>query len=626
MASAGSRSALSRPEPDERPWRSQLLVAGSVLALSLLGEPFVLLGGALGGGLLLLETAARERPRPAWRTALPFLWPVALGLVLALPALLAYLDYAPHSVRGAGFTHEGVTLWSAHPAAFVDIALPGVYGEPALQSFDGATGYWARALVADKGYPLFAGTYVGGLVLALAVIGAATGRGRWLLPTWLGLLALLALGRFGPFTWLYGMPGLDALRYPVKWLVPALLPLALLAGRGVDRVERTAVPTGRAPLAIALGVTILVIAGVSMVVQLPAALDALAGEAIAERAPVRAAVLRATLRGLVPSIVALTLVYFALVRPAPSPRAARHRAQWTAALLALLVGVDLVQANARLAPTVGPGFYRDVPALADAIVEDRPPVQRIAVARPRGVNFVRDPIYAEQARGQREALVGYTALAYGLDLAFGPDTEALHPLRYTQLQVMVASAPPRERLMLLGAAGVTHLVTYERLDHPQATLVAELPERSDPPLRVWRNGLALPRARVVAQLVCHDGAEGLIAALTTAPDDLFQRAALVDQEDRTRAGLGDDVCAPAPAETGTPPFAATVESVEDRGDSLSVVVSGDGGFLIVSDTWLPGWSATLDGQPVPLIRADYAFRAVALEAGRHEVVLSYDSW
>ncbi|NIR58188.1 MAG: YfhO family protein, partial [Gammaproteobacteria bacterium] len=426
---------LSRPEPDERPWRSQLLVAGSVLALSLLGEPFVLLGGALGGGLLLLETAARERPRPAWRTALPFLWPVALGLVLALPALLAYLDYAPHSVRGAGFTHEGVTLWSAHPAAFVDIALPGVYGEPALQSFDGATGYWARALVADKGYPLFAGTYVGGLVLALAVIGAATGRGRWLLPTWLGLLALLALGRFGPFTWLYGMPGLDALRYPVKWLVPALLPLALLAGRGVDRVERTAVPTGRAPLAIALGVTILVIAGVSMVVQLPAALDALAGEAIAERAPVRAAVLRATLRGLVPSIVALTLVYFALVRPAPSPRAARHRAQWTAALLALLVGVDLVQANARLAPTVGPGFYRDVPALADAIVEDRPPVQRIAVARPRGVNFVRDPIYAEQARGQREALVGYTALAYGLDLAFGPDTEALHPLRYTQLQV-----------------------------------------------------------------------------------------------------------------------------------------------------------------------------------------------
>ncbi|NIR58187.1 MAG: YfhO family protein, partial [Gammaproteobacteria bacterium] len=101
----------------------------------------------------------------------------------------------------------------------------------------------------------------------------------------------------------------------------------------------------------------------------------------------------------------------------------------------------------------------------------------------------------------------------------------------------------------------------------------------------------------------------MIAALTTAPDDLFQRAALVDQEDRTRAGLGDDVCAPAPAETGTPPFAATVESVEDRGDSLSVVVSGDGGFLIVSDTWLPGWSATLDGQPVPLIRADYAFRA-----------------
>ena len=73
--------------------------------------------------------------------------------------------------------------------------------------------------------------------------------------------------------------------------------------------------------------------------------------------------------------------------------------------------------------------------------------------------------------------------------------------------------------------------------------------------------------------------------------------------------------------TGGP---ATVTGGARDSDTESWLVDAPaGGFLRVSAAWDRGWSATVDGRPVPVLRADAIFRGVALHPGRHRVEFSY---
>jgi hypothetical protein len=47
------------------------------------------------------------------------------------------------------------------------------------------------------------------------------------------------------------------------------------------------------------------------------------------------------------------------------------------------------------------------------------------------------------------------------------------------------------------------------------------------------------------------------------------------------------------------------------------------GMVILTDTWFPGWHATVDGRPATIEKAYGAFRGVVVEAGNHTIEMKY---
>ena len=72
----------------------------------------------------------------------------------------------------------------------------------------------------------------------------------------------------------------------------------------------------------------------------------------------------------------------------------------------------------------------------------------------------------------------------------------------------------------------------------------------------------------------------------------------------------------------TPPFPEknTYRILEWAPGSMELeVAAAHPGLLFISDIWYPGWRATVGGKPAEVMRANYAFRAVAVPAGSFRV-------
>jgi hypothetical protein len=163
------------------------------------------------------------------------------------------------------------------------------------------------------------------------------------------------------------------------------------------------------------------------------------------------------------------------------------------------------------------------------------------------------------------------------------------------------------RAALFDVMSVRLLVT----DTPPAwldTRMRRVPDIAAP--FVFENPHALPRAwRALRTEAAPADPQAALARLTT-PDFDVQTTVLLDP-------------LPAAFEATADPQAATRIEV-DQPEHVAIRTRGASpAVLVLNDSLYPGWQATLDGVPAPLLRANTAFRAVAVPAGEHIVEMRY---
>jgi hypothetical protein len=107
-------------------------------------------------------------------------------------------------------------------------------------------------------------------------------------------------------------------------------------------------------------------------------------------------------------------------------------------------------------------------------------------------------------------------------------------------------------------------------------------------------------------------------------------AEVIPDEERAVNRLRDPSFNPAEAVVlaGGEPLAGTggqpAEVIDYGPEEVIVqVAAGAPGYLVLTDTFYPGWQVTVDGGPAEILRADLMFRAVRLEPGSHQVVFRY---
>jgi len=80
--------------------------------------------------------------------------------------------------------------------------------------------------------------------------------------------------------------------------------------------------------------------------------------------------------------------------------------------------------------------------------------------------------------------------------------------------------------------------------------------------------------------------------------------------------------------TATPPTSSggrvTVEHASDGLLQITVETPAPK-FLVVAESFYPGWTATIDGRPAPIVRTNVAFQGVRVPEGKHAVLFSFRS-
>jgi len=572
---------------DNRGWVAMVVTSGVVFLAWIGGHPTI-------GGMVLLAfgVAVAGHALSVWRQPKQGFFITGKGLVaLAIGTCLAAIVILPLlELRDVAITYKdtplGDAIWTRRLLANrTNIALttlvPGMIPE-------------LRA----SGWPLWPWSVapaVGIVTLVLATIGIAK-RGIDLSLAAVALLGVVLTLMPPGLAWVHDLPGVGLILPIYAWPLIAL-PMTQAAGRGVRTMSE---PEIRKWVVLTLG---LVLIGVLWLV--------FDRHGRSFEPILSAAISRSGYTGV---FWPLVLAAFAM-----SLGCMLTRTRFSHYGVGLIIICAIVEMLSIMTPMVG-----------------QPPSTVLSAPPSPAVETVRSGL--ADGQGRFHAVPATLGHANTLMLSNIPDLRSIAGLPVSRYVDYLSAIGRRQRSATLHAS--EHLihplldlaaVRYVAVTRTARTRGAIAELEQDPSsvlahegrsILVFENLAALPRVRVAHRAI---HASNRTAARTKL--GLFGNSGHISRERNAQVIVEPSAAGVLPRELSTPnaPSRDDVRIV-DRSDPDRLVIDATlehPGYLVVADTYYPGWRVRVDGIVSEIYPANVAFRAVYLPAGRHRVAFEF---
>ncbi len=591
--------------------KRRFLMGVATSGLMMLAGHYQIIFIGMGGLLLfvLLEGAVAGKWRRDSKGALfeigrPFTrWLLLLGG----GALIASVQLIPMAAAIGLSQRPGgdPTFAASHASAPINLLtylLPNLFGNREEVPFVGNWDFWESL------------GYIGVIPFALVLLSPIALPWKRVLPALLVMLAatLVALGDHTPVFGIYlaSVPGADLFRAPGRFaLLPTLLG-ALLAAEMLDAWMSNAISRRRrrivlvAVWVIAMGIPLALLGVFSLDLSgfAPWLMTAAGGETVHQlSAGEWDALTTVASEDILKAVLLLVgfAVLWSLSHRFPS------QAKTVAALLVLVVVLDLAHFGGRFLKT-GPARYFHLPDDLTVFLEENaspglriiPPASSLwqdfpamhAIGNPGGYDIFLDRRYARylnRASGNPlDTFISIDRIRRGSRLIrhLGPEYLLTHrPLRNGQNPFV---------------SGFDWVTAYQRVGN----------------VFVYKNKEEPKRVALAHRL---EIVEDELETYRRMEQESFDLAGTVLVEEKPPAGF----TLPALPPEGTEEK-AVITLLEPNRVEISVTAAGDA-VLVLSDTLQPGWSAAVDGHPVPMVHANRVMRALPVPEGAHRVTMTY---
>lgn len=486
------------------------------------------------------------------------------AIALTAFQLLPTYRVIQRSVRAWDLDTAFNTKWSLEPEALRHLF--------AARDFD--TFMTASSLEA---VPYFPSLYMG-ILPALALVSAAVLIRRkevifWTAVFFAGLF--FALGGNNPvYNFLLPFnPLLQMFRYPEKFFFLCAFAMTFLSGYFIDSLFQKRARHRLSPFILACLIFGSVLAGVAVYAH---------DDHIALSAGTFAAV-----------VVLAAMVFTGRMEP-----------RWGRALLLLVVFMDLWIAHSRLVPFIDQRLITQPPEVMAGLPEPPPPYRVYTGAldreRFRSKNlFPQAPNLVLSHIMEKETASPNLGTVFGLEYADGLMAIELENVWLWTQVFRKSSFDKKQRI--LERSNVRYWIAGGDLFGRKSASHGF----GSGSIRKFEN--ALPRAF-------------LVPAMRLGPEIKLLNTYFAEDFDPRKEVLLDQPVDFEPSER----FEGAVQSIEYSPNHVTVRTRQEGnGFLVLLDSYFPGWTVRVNGKPAPLLRANHFFRAVPLKSGMHLLHFRY---